>query len=111
MVPDWEMTDVWRLGLGNIPSLVLLRRSQNKRDNNDISISDNIYDAYLTGSIEADCDLLIQHHPVEGKKNNFSFKGNTTLQHEGARKATGQHFRYLSLPNTRHPCRQAKVNF
>jgi len=69
MVPDWEMTEVWRPSLVNIPSLILFRKSQNKRDNNDISISDNIYNAYLTGSIEADCDLLIQHHPVGGKKN------------------------------------------
>lgn len=59
MVPDWEMTEGWRPSLVNIPSLILLRRSQNKRDNNDISTSGNIYDAYLTGSIEADCDLLI----------------------------------------------------
>jgi hypothetical protein len=59
MFPDWEMTEGWLPSLVNIPSLILLRRGQNKHDNNDISISDNIYDAYLTGSIEADCDLLI----------------------------------------------------
>ena len=59
MVPDWEMTEGRRPSLVNIPSLILLSRSQNKRDNNDISTSSNIYDAYLTGSIEADCDLLI----------------------------------------------------
>lgn len=58
MVPDWEMTEGWRPNLVNIPSLILLRRSQNKRDNNDMSISDNIYDAYLTGSTEADRDPL-----------------------------------------------------
>lgn len=59
MVSDWEMIKGWRPSLVNIPSLILLRRSKNKRDNNDISISDNIYNAYLTGSIEADSDLLI----------------------------------------------------
>jgi len=54
------MTEGWRPNLVNISSLILLRRGQNKRDdNNDISIYDNIYDAYLTGSIEAYCDLLI----------------------------------------------------
>ena len=53
------MTEGSRPSLVNIPSLILLRRSQNKSDNNDISISDNIYDAYLTGSTEAHFGLLI----------------------------------------------------
>ena len=56
MVPDDKG---WRPNLVNIPSLILLRKRQNKRDNNDISISDNIYDAYQTGSIKKDSDLLI----------------------------------------------------